>query len=142
MGRRRNESKDRELEVGTINIISIVDVSFVLVIFCMATMSLAMSAGINVLETKGGAGSTGKTAVSENVTVRITNESIIYVDDKEVTHEELSRVLMKKIPNTEDKMVIIKADEENSCEQVVRLLDISRKCGAERLALMQNPENI
>ena len=134
--RKKKQVQAKELGEGTINIISIVDVSFVLVIFCMTTMNLMLSAGINVLHTKGGA-SSGKAALSENVSIKLTKENKIFVDNQPVDPINLFRELAAKIPNTKDKMVIITADDENTCEQVVDILDISRKSGAKRLALMQ-----
>jgi biopolymer transport protein ExbD len=134
--RKKKRIPAKELGEGTINIISIVDVSFVLVIFCMTTMNLMLSAGINVLETRAGAAS-GKAALSENVSIKLTKENKIFVDNQAVDQINLFRELATKLPNTKDKMVIITADDENTCEQVVDILDISRKSGAKRLALMQ-----
>ena len=136
--RRKKKIPAKELEEGKINIISIVDVSFVLVIFCMCTMNLMLSAGINVMHTKAGA-SQGKAAVSENVSLKLTKENKIFLDNEQVDEQNLFRELALKLPRTKDKMVIITADDENTCEQVVELLDVSRKSGAKRLALMQNP---
>ena len=134
--RKKRQVVAKELGEGTINIISIVDVSFVLVIFCMTTMNLMLSAGINVLETKAGA-SRGKTALSENVSIKLTRQNKIYINNQAVDPINLFRELAMRIPQTKDKMVIITADSENTCEQVVDILDISRKSGAKRLALMQ-----
>ena len=135
--RKKREIANKELEDGKINIISIVDVSFVLVIFCMATMNLMLTAGINVLETRAGAAS-GKAALNENVAVKLTKDNRVFVDNQQINPTDLFRELAIKLPNTKDKMVIITADDENTCDQVVEILDISRKSGAKRLALMQN----
>jgi biopolymer transport protein ExbD len=134
--RKKKATHQKELAAGTINIISLVDVSFVLVIFCMATMSLVLTAGINVLETKAGAGK-GKAALTENISIKMTKDNKIYLNNQPIDQYDLFRELSEKIPNTKDKMVIISADDENTCEQVVEILDISRKSGAKRLALMQ-----
>ena len=136
MGRKK-DLKDRDLAEGEINIISIVDVSFVLVIFCMVTMNLVLTAGINVLETKSGA-ATGKATLKENISIKLTADNKIFVDDRQVEMVDLSRELVVQLPKTKDKMVIITADDNNRCEQVVDILDISKKSGAQRLALMNN----
>ncbi len=136
--RKKTEIPTKELDEGKINIISIVDVSFVLVIFCMATMNLMLTAGINVLETRAGAAK-GKTALSENVSIRLTKNQDVFVDNQKIDPADLFSVLAARIPDTKDKMVIITADDENTCDQVVGILDVSRKSGAKRLALMQNP---
>ncbi len=137
---RKKHIPTKELDEGKINIISIVDVSFVLVIFCMCTMNLMLSAGINVMHTKAGA-SQGKAAVSENVSIKLTKDNKIFVNNELVDEQNLLRELSVKIPMSKDRMVIITADDENTCEQVVELLDVSRKSGAKRLALMQNPKS-
>jgi biopolymer transport protein ExbD len=134
---RKRDLKDRDLAEGEINIISIVDVSFVLVIFCMVTMNLVLTSGINVLETKSGA-ATGKATMKENISIKLTQDNKIFLDDKQVEMIDLSHELVMALPKTKDKMVIITADDSNRCEQVVDILDISKKSGALRLALMNN----
>ena len=134
---RKKDLKDRDLADGEINIISIVDVSFVLVIFCMVTMNLVLTSGINVLETKSGAAA-GKATLKENISIKLTADNKLFVDDQPVEMNALSRELAARLPGTKDKMVIITADDSNSCEQVVDILDISKKSGAQRLALMNN----
>jgi biopolymer transport protein ExbD len=138
--RRRANTPDRDLPIGEVNIIPIVDVSFCLVIFCMVTMNIMLTAGINVLESRGGA-STGKASLQENIAVQLTRENKIFVNSKEVRYDELFRELAISLPKTKDKMVILTCDNSNSCEQVVNVLDISKKSGAERLALVQNPDS-
>jgi biopolymer transport protein ExbD len=139
--RRKRDLKDRDLAEGEINIISIVDVSFVLVIFCMVTMNLVLTSGINVLETKSGA-ATGKATMKENISIKLTQDNKIFIDDRQVEMSELPHELAISLPKTKDKMVIITADDNNRCEQVVDILDISKKSGAQRLALMNNNTNI
>lgn len=139
MKRRKLEAKDRELGEGEVNIISIVDVSFVLVIFCMVTMNLILTAGINVLETKAGA-ATGKVTLKENIAVTLTKDDKILVDGQQVGEDALFRELALKMPQTKDRMVIITADDKSRCEKVVDILDVSKKAGAHRLALMNNSE--
>ncbi len=139
MARKKRDLKDRELGEGEINIISIVDVSFVLVIFCMVTMNLVLTAGINVLETKAGA-ATGKVTVKENISLTLTKDERILVDGQQVDRAHLFRELAVRLPKTKDKMVIITADNDNKCDNVVDILDISKKAGARRLALMNNTE--
>ena len=138
--RRNKEVPTRELEQGEVNIIPIVDVSFVLVIFCMVTMNLMLTAGINVLESKAGA-SSGKVALKENISINLTKEGKIYVDNKIVGSDKLFRELAILLPRTKDKMVIVTADDSNRCEEVVDILDISKKSGAKRLALMRDSQN-
>jgi biopolymer transport protein ExbD len=136
---RKRDSKDRELDEGEVNIIPIVDVSFVLVIFCMVTMNLILTAGINVLETKAGA-ATGKATLKENISITLTKDDKILIDNQQVEPDNLFRELAERIPGTKDRMVILTADENSKCERVVDILDISKKSGAQRLALMNNTE--
>lgn len=137
--RKKGSTKDRPLADGEINIISIVDVSFVLVIFCMLTINLVLTAGINVLETKSGA-SKGKATVSENISIKLTEDNKVFLDGAQVEMSKLSGELALKLPKTKDKMVIITANDNNRCEQVVDILDLSKKAGALRLALMNNAD--
>ncbi|MGA2090424.1 MAG: biopolymer transporter ExbD [Endomicrobiales bacterium] len=127
-----------ELPVGEINIIPIVDVSFCLVIFCLVAMNIMLTAGINVLEAKTG-GQSAPIVAHDNVSVILTQDNKILLNNHEIAPVDLPGQLAALIPATKDKMVLVTAHESNTCEQVVNILDIAKKCGAQRLALVNNP---
>jgi biopolymer transport protein ExbD len=133
--KKKQSVTNRELPVGEINIIPIVDVSFCLVIFCLVTMNIMLTAGINVLESRAGAGA-GRTTMRENVSVTLTKDNRLLVDNKETAPQELFRQLALLLPKTKDSAVVLSADESATCEQVVDILDIAKKSGAKRLVLM------
>jgi biopolymer transport protein ExbD len=139
MNKRKRVNRETDLPQGEVNIIPIVDVSFTLVIFCMATMNLMLTSGINVLESRSGAAS-GKVTLKENISITLTKDYHIMVDNKEVARDDLFRELAILMPKTKDNMVIINADADNTCAQIVDVLDISKQSGAKRMALMQSAE--
>jgi biopolymer transport protein ExbD len=135
---KKNQSVINELPLGEINIIPIVDVSFCLVIFCLVAMNIMLTAGINVSGAKIGVRS-GTAAGGENVSVILTQDNRILVNNHEVAPVDLAGRFLALLPATKDKMVTITAHESNRCEQVVDVLDLAKKCGAQRLVLMNNP---
>jgi biopolymer transport protein ExbD len=100
-------------------------------------MNIMLTAGINVMETKAGV-SRGKAALKDNISLRLTKDDKIFLDNKEVEPNRLLPALAAVLPSTKDGMVIISADDDVRCEKVVDVLDMSKKCGARKLALMQN----
>ncbi|MFC1501336.1 ExbD/TolR family protein [Elusimicrobiota bacterium] len=137
MGKKRK--KEESLALGDINVTAVVDISFSLVIFCMLSINLILTAGINVMESKIGA-SVGRTAAKQNISIKLTLDSEIFLNNEEIDIEDLSEELMELLPNTEDQMVMISADLDNTCEEVIDVLDIAKKAGAKKLTLMKNPE--
>jgi biopolymer transport protein TolR len=130
-----------DIRAGFINVTPIVDVAFCLVLFCMVALNILLTAGIKVLETKANA-QYGKTVLEENVRLTLTKDNKIMIGYKEVSRNELFKELLKRIPRTKDQMVIINADDENYCGQVVELMDISKKSGAKRIALINHKETV
>jgi biopolymer transport protein ExbD len=134
----KHKTMEKELPPGQVNIMSLVDVSFVLVIFCLAALNINVTSGINVMESKAGV-TKAKAVLSENVSITLKSNGAIYINDKRVVDStyELMKQLSVLIPSTRDGMVIVKADDSNKCDQVVDILDIARKSGAKKLVLMR-----
>lgn len=128
--------KSDEEAITEINLTPLVDVSLVLVIIFMAIAPFAMQAGIKVLESKAKA-AVGKVSASSNVTVRLTQDGLLTVNDKPAAREALGGALAEELSKSTDKMVILTADDENRVGDVVYVLDTARQAGAGKIAILR-----
>jgi len=122
--------------ITDINLTPLVDVSLVLVIIFMAIAPFAMQAGIKVLESKAKA-AVGKVSAGSNVTVRLTRDGKLTVNDKPAALEALGPALAEELSKSTDKMVILTADDENRVGEVVHVLDTAKQAGAGKIAIMR-----
>ncbi len=131
--------KGPEDAITDINVTPLVDVCLVLVIIFMAIAPFGMQMGINVLQSKSGQ-KVGKTKASENVNVKLTKDGKLTINAREVDFATVFPILTNAIAKSKSKMVTVTADDENRVGQVVNLLDISKRAGAKKLAIMRNPK--
>jgi biopolymer transport protein ExbD len=136
----RAHSTERAIEeepITEINVTPLVDVALVLVIIFMAVSPFVLQTGLNVLESKAGAAK-GKSALSENVQVFLTQAGIIKINDQEVLAENLFEVLKKAIAESQDGLVTVQADEKNLVGEVVSILDLAKQAGAKKVAILNS----
>jgi biopolymer transport protein ExbD len=65
---------------------------------------------------------------------------VFQVGDKVVSDEELSKVINEKIRSNPDSVVIIQADERVSQGEVVKVMDIAKNAGIDKIAIATRPK--
>jgi len=76
---------------------------------------------------------TGEIVSQENVVITVTNESVVYLNDRPVNGEELSSTL--RLLAKEKTPLLIKADRSASLGKVVEILDMCRLEGVSQVSL-------
>jgi biopolymer transport protein ExbD len=116
-----------------INIVSLIDVVLLLLVFFMLTTNFVLQSGIEVKLPE------AKPAVKESVaelTVTIKHNNKLYLNQQPIKLEELADALKKKLAaHTGDKLLIIRADKRVQHGKVVRVMDLAKGVGIERLAI-------
>lgn len=110
-----------------------VDVVFTLVIFFMVSttfISLESGLPVDLPQAQNSAAQT-----SDLPTVSITGEGRIYFAGAEVTEETLVASLEPVLASREDKTVVMRADQSVVYGLPVRVMDLVRQAGAERVAI-------
>ncbi|MFH1505042.1 MAG: biopolymer transporter ExbD [Candidatus Omnitrophota bacterium] len=122
--------KSARVEAGLnqIDIAPLVDCIFLLLIFFMLTSNFIVIPGINVKLPKA---MTSEGMDSRPLTVVISSEDIIYLDDKPYTIEEIHKYTKKGGYDS----IFIKADRDASLGIVVRIWDICKKNGIEKIGI-------
>lgn len=121
-----------------INITPLVDVVLQLVIFFLVTttfVSMETGAQVNLPSAN-----FSRIEEAKTLTLTITENNSLYVDGGLVDWMELPKVLVAALRQDPEVMVVIEADKKVLHGTVVRVMDIARQAGAERMAIATQPE--
>lgn len=123
--------------IADINVTPMADIMIVLLIIFMVITPL-LQKGVSVTLPKA-ANSKEKPDTQNTVVVAVTKDLKLYLGSKPLAGEsELEPLLRERIdalPDT-DKIVYLKADVELPYSDVMRVMDMCRKAGAEEVALI------
>jgi biopolymer transport protein ExbD len=133
---KRRFARDESLGVrAEINVTSLVDVAFTLLIIFMITAPI-LQGGIEIEVPEASA---GPLISSESLVVSIDADEQIYVDDVAVTFDEFDATLERLLASQDDKTVFLKADTDLRFGIAVRVMGRLSDAGAE-VSLIVNPE--
>ena len=122
--------------VAEINITPLTDIFLVLLIIFMITSSAIVESGGRV-----NLPSAVKTqSEPRGITVTITPNREIYVNQKKVTETSLENSLRQVLNTSPDKIVILRGDRDVLLGQAVKVLSIVKKAGASEIAIAAESE--
>ncbi len=125
----RPESKGRGL---IINVTSLIDVMFLLLIFFMVTSTFKNQPAINLILPRS---ATATETVDTPSVLYLTSDDKIYLNDTAVDESRLPELLGQlRTSSSEDRMVL-RADEKAAHGRVVELIDIIKQSGFTRVSL-------
>lgn len=116
----------------SINVTSLIDVMFILLIFFMVTSSFIEQPGMK-LELP--ATKSRQVARVEKMVVYINGEGEMFLNDKPVEMETLAAEIKSLLPFAEQKTLILKADKQAEHGLVVEVMDIAKQNGLEKLVI-------
>lgn len=121
--------------VAEINITPLTDIFLVLLIIFMVTTSVISTQGKDVdLPSSAVASST-----PQGVSVTITAEGQIQVNDQVVKAEALPAALKAALEKQREKVVILRGDRKVLLGEAVNILDVAQQAGATGIALATKP---
>lgn len=124
--------KEQKRRRTSINITSLIDVLFILLIFFMVSSSFIEQPGMKLeLPTT----QSREVARLENLVMHISQDGEIFLGDKSVTLETLGTEIEAMIPNIEEKTLVLKADKETSHGKIVEIMDIAKRSGLTRIVI-------
>ncbi|HOF02656.1 MAG TPA: biopolymer transporter ExbD [Atribacterota bacterium] len=115
----------------------LVDVVFQLLLFFMLTTTfINVESGVKVDLPSG-----DFAAVKEqkNVVVTITENNVLYINNHLIDPNSLSEKIKEEIKNNTNSLVVLEADQNITHGKVVRVMDLIKKGGAERIAIATKP---
>ncbi|HEX9652272.1 MAG TPA: biopolymer transporter ExbD [bacterium] len=115
-----------------LNITSMIDVLFLLLIFFMVSTTFLEQPGIK-LELPH-----AKSAViseQKDYTLFVDRDGKMFLNEEEVFTENLSEKLKAVLPKMKEASIILKADQDVSHGVVVRVMDIAKESGVKKLII-------
>jgi biopolymer transport protein ExbD len=112
--------------------ISLTDIVLLLLIFFLLTSSFVVQPGIKVKLPKAASGAQDD---SDKIYLTVTQREKMFLNQEQVTRDELATRLRQIFSKSPDKLVVIRADKDLSLEATIRVIDIAKMAGAERFMI-------
>lgn len=122
-----------KIEKGMIDLTPMVNVFFLLFVFFLFTSSFIFQPGIKVSLPKA---VTSEVMQLDNVTITVTKDDKMYLEDKQITTEELTSRL--KILAKEKMGLLIKADSRAPLGRIVEIWDACRREDVSQINIATN----
>ncbi len=120
-----------------LNITPLIDVVFLLLIFFMLSSHFVHHSGIKITLPQT---FTAKLHPEEDIIISITKDNSVYLNEEEVTLNNLLDKLRMKLAEAKKKTVIIKADEKIDLGLAVKVMDMAKQAEAEGLVISTKME--
>ncbi len=119
---------------STPNLTPLIDIVFLLLVFFMLTAHFVddESIAIDLPQAEDSAELNNDAALE----LAITPQGDILLQGERTALTELEAQLQRLLKNRDDKAIILRGDRNARLEQVVAILDISRRAGADAVAVM------
>jgi biopolymer transport protein ExbD len=116
---------------------SLIDIVFLLLIYFLLTTNFMVEEGIKIKlpQAKAAAPQT-----EEVITVYVDEQGNAFLGSEEVPLAKLFDRLREMIKNRENKLVVVRADRAVMLNKAVKVMDIAKAAGADRLCLATEKE--
>ena len=129
--------QDRPRRKVFINITSLIDVIFMLLLFFMITSTFLEQPGIKLeLPT---AQTSANTEPQEYV-LTVDKKGELFLNRQAVALDGLEAEIRKALPKMKDGALVLKADQEITHGLVVRVMDLAKRGGVKKLIIGTKPE--
>ena len=115
----------------------LIDVVFLLLIFFMLTTTFVNLE--NRVKVNLPSGDFAAAESSENIIVSITENNTIYLNGKLIDPLKLTENVATELTKGPEKMVVLEADKNVLHGKVIRVMDLLKKGGAEKIAIATQP---
>jgi biopolymer transport protein ExbD len=129
--------RSRRTTISLIDPTPMTDMVFQVLLFFIISSSFVVEPGIKVNLPKS---QTSEIQVQQKLVITIDKSQQIFVDNKPVPIEQLEDRIKLLLPFYQDKIVVIRADKEVPHGLVVKVMDISKTAGAQKLAIATEKE--
>ena len=102
---------------------SMTDIVFLLLIFFMLTSPAITPEALDLILPK----AKGKTTNVQNISVSITKDLQIYINNERVSSSSLEQKLKENLAGVEDPTIILRAEEGVPIEKAVNVMDIANR---------------
>jgi biopolymer transport protein ExbD len=134
----KRKGSDEESEPA-LNLTSLIDVMFLLVIFFAVSTTFRVHSGLSVNLPR----AQSERIAEDKKTMKavLTLKGEIYLDNKKVAQDDLFETLRRLQRESKVSLFVLEADEDARHGQAVELMDAARQAGIPRLAIATNNED-
>lgn len=132
--RRRHVGNDDESEV---NVTSLIDVVFILLIFFLVTASFTKESGIEVVRTRA---TTAEPQEQASIFIGLSASGEVWIDQRAVDVRAVRPNLERLLATNPQGTVVIQADARSQNGLLVQVMDQARLAGARHIALAAAPD--
>lgn len=111
---------------------SLIDIVFMLLIYFLLTTNFMVEEGINIKLPQAKASAP---QIQKEITIYVDDSGQAYLDREKIPFDQLFSRLQNEIGSDTDRLVIIKADRSVILNKAVKVMDIAKAAGANRLSL-------
>jgi biopolymer transport protein ExbD len=115
-----------------INVTSLIDVMFLLLIFFMVTSTFLDQPGMK-LELP--SAESAEVARVEKLVLYISSDEEVVFNDRAIALDDLEETMRAALSEIEDRTLVLNADKAVQHGTVIRVMDIAKKLGLERLVI-------
>ncbi|MCS7227536.1 MAG: biopolymer transporter ExbD [Endomicrobia bacterium] len=120
-----------------IDLAPMTDMVFQVLLFFILSSSFMVEPGIKINLPKS---QTSELQLQQKLIITVDNQQQIFIDNKLIPIEELEHKIKLMLPYYQEKIVVIRADKTVPHGLVVRILDVAKIAGAQRLAIATEKE--
>lgn len=115
-----------------INVTSLIDVLFILLIFFMVTSTFLEQPGIKLELPKA---QSAQVEQIENLIIYVDQQRQVFLNDKPVAIDRLEKLLKETIAENDQPTLVLRADKAVPHGLVVTIMDLAKRCGVKRLVI-------
>ena len=115
-----------------INVTSLIDVLFILLIFFMVTSTFLEQPGIKLELPKA---QSAQVEQIENLIIYVDQQRQVFLNDKPVAIDRLEKLLKETIAENDQPTLVLRADKSVPHGLVVTIMDLAKKTGVKRLVV-------
>jgi biopolymer transport protein ExbD len=127
--------------VAEINITPLTDIFLVLLIIFMISSSAMLEGGLQVKLPTAKSTSLTKSETGKPTFVTVGKDGSISINETKVSDDNLQKALADSLAKSTEKTVIIRGDESIVLGRAVKIMDLARNAGAEKIALATQAPN-
>jgi biopolymer transport protein ExbD len=120
-----------------INITSLIDVIFMLLLFFMITSTFLEQPGIKLELPAAKASAQGE---PQEYVLTLDKKGELFLNRRPVTMDGLEAEIRAALPKMKDAALVLKADQEITHGLVVHVMDLARRAGVKKLIIGTKPE--
>lgn len=124
--------KEKQKKRTGLNITSLIDVMFILLIFFMVSSSFVEQPGMK-LELP--AMQSQEVAKVEKMSLFVSKEGELFLNERPVVIDSLGAVIKETIPGVEEKTLVLKADKAVEHGLVVQIMDVAKRNGLKKIVI-------